>query len=67
MVNVKVGFSIFPAYNFVCPYAPPDILTTPLPNFLTVQGSVVVLPIWAVTTLEFSVAKIAGCWADGVC
>jgi hypothetical protein len=29
-----------------------------LPNFLTPHGSVVVLAVWAVTTVEFSVVKI---------
>ena len=34
-------------------------LTTPLPKFLTTQGRLAVLPIWAVTTVEFSVANSA--------
>jgi hypothetical protein len=40
------------------PHPKINILTTPFPNFLTPQGSVVVLAVWAVTTVEFSVVKM---------
>jgi hypothetical protein len=35
-----------------------SVLTTPLPNFLTPQGSVVVLVVCAVITVQFSVLKM---------